>query len=120
MAVEPDNVLVSVAIESISVGGCGSVIERRFALSADKVSADEITAGDPVTPELIAVGACESEEVAVCSTEKEGKLVRDTNSIRGGRLKCHSKVRGDGSQGPSTSSTREDISSSQHSLQKLH
>ena len=46
------------------------------------------------------------EEVAVCSTDKESKLVRDTNSIRGRRPKCHSKVRGDGSQGPSTSSTR--------------
>ena len=61
------------------------------------------------------------EEVTVCSTEKEGKLVRDTNSIRGRRPKCHSKVRGDGSQGPSTSSTRkrlrycEEISSNQDS-----
>ena len=61
------------------------------------------------------------EEVAVCSTDKESKLVRDTNSIRGRRPKCHSKVRGDGSQGPSTSSTRkrlrccEEISSNQDS-----
>ena len=53
---EPDNVLVSVVIESISVGGSGSVIERRFALSADKVSADKIKAGDPVAPEQITVG----------------------------------------------------------------
>ena len=70
---EPDNVLVSVAIESISVGGCGSVIERRFALSADKVSADKFEAGDPVAQEKITVGAEELEEVAVCSTDKEGK-----------------------------------------------
>ena len=50
--------MVSVAIEYISVGGSGSVIEGRFAFwPADKVSADEITAGDPVTPELIAAGA---------------------------------------------------------------
>ena len=56
--VELDNELVSVAVESISVRGSGSVVERRFAFwPADKVSADEITAGDPVTPELIAVGA---------------------------------------------------------------
>ena len=61
------------------------------------------------------------EEVAVCSSDKESKLVRDTNSIRGRRPKCHSKVRGDGSQGPSTSSTRkrlrccEEISSNQDS-----
>ena len=47
--------------------------------------------------------------------------MRDTNSIRGRRPKCHSKVRGDGSQGPSTSSTRkrlrccEEISSNQDS-----
>ena len=70
---EPDNVLVSVVIESISVGGSGSVIERRFALLADKVSADKIEAGDPVAPEQITVGAEELEEVAVCSTDKEGK-----------------------------------------------
>ena len=56
--VELDNELVSVAVESISVRGSGSVVERRFAFwPADKVSADEITAGDPVTPELIAAGA---------------------------------------------------------------
>ena len=86
MAVEPDNVLASVAIESISVGGSGSDIEGRFAfLSADENAADGIAARDPVTPELIAVGAEELEEVAVCPTEKEGKLVRDTDSIRGGR-----------------------------------
>ena len=71
---EPDNVLVSAAIESISLGGSGSDMEGRFAfLSANKVSADEIAARDPVTPELIAVGAEELEEVAVCSTDKEGK-----------------------------------------------
>ena len=53
-----DNELVSVAVESVSVRGSGSVVEGRFAFwPADKVSADEITAGDPVTPELIAVGA---------------------------------------------------------------
>ena len=45
--------------------------------------------------------------------------MRDTNSIRGRRPKCHSKVRGDGSQGHSTSSTREDTRSNQHSLQKM-
>ena len=56
--VELDNELVSVAIESISVRGSGSVVEGRFAFwPADKVSADEIAAGDPVTPELITVGA---------------------------------------------------------------
>ena len=56
--VELDNELVSVAVESVSVRGSGSVVEGRFAFwPADKVSADEITAGDPVTPELIAVGA---------------------------------------------------------------
>ena len=53
-----DNELVSVAVEYISVGGSGSVIGGRFAFwPADKVSADEIAAGDPVTPELITVGA---------------------------------------------------------------
>ena len=58
MAVEPDNVSVSVAVESVSVEDSRSGIEGRFAFwSADKVSADEITAGDPVTPELIAAGA---------------------------------------------------------------
>ena len=55
---EPDDVSVLVAVESVSVGGSGSVAEGRFAFwPADKVSADEITAGDPVTPELITVGA---------------------------------------------------------------
>ena len=53
-----DNELVSVAVESVAVRGSGSVVEESFAVwPADKVSADEITAGDPVTPELIAVGA---------------------------------------------------------------
>ena len=53
-----DNELVSVAVESVSVRGSGSVVEESFAVwPADKVSADEITAGDPVTPELIAAGA---------------------------------------------------------------
>ena len=53
-----DNELVSVAVESVSVRGSGSVVEGRFAFwPADKVSADEITAGDPVTPEPIAAGA---------------------------------------------------------------
>ena len=53
-----DNELVSVAVESVSVRGSGSVVEGRFAFwPADKVSADEIKAGDPVTPELIAAGA---------------------------------------------------------------
>ena len=53
-----DNELVSVAVESISVRGSGLVVEGRFASwPADKVSADEIAAGDPVTPELIAAGA---------------------------------------------------------------
>ena len=53
-----DNELVSVAVESVSDRGSGSVVEERFAFwPADKVSADEITAGDPVTPELIAAGA---------------------------------------------------------------
>ena len=53
-----DNELVSVAVESVSVRGSGSVVEGRFAFwPADKVSADEIAAGDPVTPEIIAVGA---------------------------------------------------------------
>ena len=56
--VELDNELVSVAIESISVRGSGSAVEGRFAFwPADEVSADEIAAGDSVTPELIAVGA---------------------------------------------------------------
>ena len=55
---ELDNELVSVAVESVSVRGSGSVVEESFAVwPADKVSADEITAGDPVTPELIAAGA---------------------------------------------------------------
>ena len=50
--------MVSVAVESVSVRGSGSVVEGRFAFwPADKVSADEIKAGDPVTPELIAAGA---------------------------------------------------------------
>ena len=53
-----DNELVSVAVESVSVRGSGSVVEGRFAFwLANKVSADEITAGDPVTPELTAAGA---------------------------------------------------------------
>ena len=53
-----DNELVSVAVESVSVRGSGSVVEGRFAFwPANKVSVDEIAAGDPVTPELIAVGA---------------------------------------------------------------
>ena len=57
MAVELDNVL-SVAVESISVRGSGSAVDGRFAFwPANKVSADEITAGDPVTPKLIAAGA---------------------------------------------------------------
>ena len=65
---------MSVAVESVSVRGSGSVVEGRFAFwPADKVSADEIEAGDPVAPEQITVGAEELEEVAVCSTEKEGK-----------------------------------------------
>ena len=56
------------------VGGSGSVVEGRFAFwSADEVSANKIAAGDSITPELIAVGVEESEEVAVCSTEKEDK-----------------------------------------------
>ena len=42
-------------------------------MSADKVSADEIAAGDPVAPEQVTVGVEELEEVAVCSTDKEGK-----------------------------------------------
>ena len=53
-----DNELVSVAVESISVRGSGLDVEGRFAFwPANKVSADEIAAGEPVTPELIAVGA---------------------------------------------------------------
>ena len=53
-----DNELVSVAVESVSVRGSGSVVEGRFAFwPADKVSADEIIEGDPETPELIAAGA---------------------------------------------------------------
>ena len=53
-----DNELVSVAVESISVRGSGLVVEGRFAFwPANKVSADEIAAGDPVTPEIIAAGA---------------------------------------------------------------
>ena len=48
-----DNELVSVAVESVSVRGSGSVVEGRFAFW----SADEIAAGDPVTPEAVkAVG----------------------------------------------------------------
>ena len=71
---EPDDVSVSVAVESVSVGGSGPVAEERFAFwSAEEVSADEIAAGEPVTSELIAVGVEEAEEVAVCSTDKEGK-----------------------------------------------
>ena len=55
--VELDNEMVSVAVESSSIRGSGSVVEGRFAFwPADKVSADEIAAGDPVTPEPIAVG----------------------------------------------------------------
>ena len=55
---ELDNELVSVAVESISVRGSGSVVERRFVFwPTGKVSANEIAAGDPVTPEIIAAGA---------------------------------------------------------------
>ena len=55
--------------------------------SADKVSADEIAAGDPVTPELITVGAWESEEVTPLNRQR-GQIIgdgknRDTNGIRG-------------------------------------
>ena len=60
---------MSVAIESVSVGGSGLAIEGRFAVW----SADEIAVGDSITPELITVGVEELEEVAVCSTDKEGK-----------------------------------------------
>ena len=52
--------------------------------SADKVSADEIAAGDSITPELITLGAWELEEVAVFSTDKGDGKNRDINSIRGG------------------------------------
>ena len=45
--VELDNELVSVSIESISVRGSGSVVERRFVFwPTGKVSADEIAAGE--------------------------------------------------------------------------
>ena len=44
-------------------------IEGRFAVW----SADEIAVGDSITPEVITVGVEELEEVAVCSTDKEGK-----------------------------------------------
>ena len=55
---ELDNALVSVAVESVSVGGPGSVVKGRFAFRpADKRPADEIAVGDPVIPELITVGA---------------------------------------------------------------
>ena len=58
LVVELDNEIVSVAVESSSIRSSGSVVEGRFAFwPANKVSADEITAGDPVTPEPIAVGA---------------------------------------------------------------
>ena len=53
-----DNELVSVAVESVSVRGSGLVVEGKFAIwPANKVSADEIAVGDPVTPEIIAAGA---------------------------------------------------------------
>ena len=53
-----DNELVPVAVEPAPARGSGLVVEGRFAFwPADKVSADEITAGDLVTPELIAAGA---------------------------------------------------------------
>ena len=56
--VELDNEMVSVAVESSSIRGPGSVVEGKFAFRpANKVSADEIAARDPVTPELIAAGA---------------------------------------------------------------
>ena len=58
LVVELDNEMVSVAVESSSIRGSGSVVEGRFAFwPANKVSANEIAAGDPVTPEPIAVGA---------------------------------------------------------------